>query len=198
MKKPKPAKPGKKPEKKGRPAPREGWVSKVALAAALGVTRSTIYAYLAKAEAPKPDANLRYDLAEVRAFVEAAGSKMIEGSVIQKMREEKMRLELEALRREAAVDSGELISAKQIEPTLKSMFAALTAQLRQEFEQVLPSKYKGKTLGECQQLNADAVDRVLLELARGCWSLGAGVPAPGPAPEPPPADPAKPGAEGAA
>ena len=33
MKKPKPAKPGKKPEKKGRPAPREGWVSKVALAA---------------------------------------------------------------------------------------------------------------------------------------------------------------------
>jgi hypothetical protein len=175
-------KPAKKPGNAGNSPARDGWASKLKLAGALGIGRGTVYKYLNLQGAPAPDDLGRFEIKAVSAWITSQGSGNVEGSAIRQMKEEKLRMELDDMKREAALKAGRLVDVKQIEPTIKAMFTELTAQLRQEFEQVLPGKYKGKTLGECQVLNAAAVDKVLLALARGCWSLGAGVDAPGPGP----------------
>ena len=70
------------------------------------------------------------------------------------------RLELDRARRS-------VIPVAEIAETLVPLIAELDAIGEQEFEQALPSKLRGKTVAEIQQLLAAAWDRVIDRLREG-------------------------------
>lgn len=135
---------------------------KIELAGRLNISRPTIDDYLRRPGAPKPK-NKRYDPDEVRAFIEACtptaslGEKKTE---IIDLRRAILRMEAEEMEIDLGIKRGLYIRRDEISPVIGSFFTQHLADALLIFEQELPAKYAGRNQIECQQLNADGIDRL--------------------------------------
>ena len=95
-------------------------MGKTAMAKEIGVSLKTLSKHLKKDGAPESDGKRRFDLEEVRAFVEAeqmsAGGTM--NPEYQQLIIDHKKLVIAALERKAAKEDRELLSAKEVEELL--------------------------------------------------------------------------------
>lgn len=148
-------------------------LGKFKLAAALGVSRTTLDGYLAKPGAPSADRKRTYDVAEARAFLVAEGKRGVAGSEQSDLRSRKLRLEVEEIERKLAIERGDLIRASDLAPTIGAFNAQLMADLAQ-MEIELPPRCHGKDRIQIAALVAEWRDRILRNLKAGQWALGRG------------------------
>lgn len=147
------------------------WLNKTRLAAALDLSRPTLTGYLARTGAPKANKARKYDLEACRAWAEtcaansANGHKaIVEGTAASKLRERRLELEVQEAERRAKVAAGKLVHVDEISPALSRMMAGLSADLLEKFRDELPSRYKGRSAAEAQELNEAGVSWVLERL----------------------------------
>lgn len=152
-------------------------LNKTHLARALDVDRKTITGYLARKGAPKPDKRGLFEVEECRVWAAKCaamaehGNTQVRGTRVHELKERKLALEVEEEERKAAIRAGQLVNVAEIEPALLAMFSQLKEDLVQKFEQELPSRYRGRSLAECQQMNAEGVDWVLRRLKDGAQKI---------------------------
>lgn len=148
-------------------------LAKFHLARALEIHRDTLAAWLKQPGAPKPDKARRYDLASVRAFaalraVEAkSGNTTVGGTEMGELRKERLRIQTQQAAFEFAQAKGDMMPKAEIAGTLTRLIVEIDGMLRQKFEFELPSKYKGRSQIECQQLNAQALDDIVRRFKTG-------------------------------
>ena len=152
-------------------------LNKIQLAEKAGVARRSLAGYFRSEGAPRPDARGRYDEAEGLAWITKcaasaeSGNATPKGSTIERLKERRLQLEIEEKEREALVRAGALVKASEIVPTLEAMFGGLVKNLQGKFEQELPSRYRGRSQAECEQMNAKAVDFVMEQLKQDAAAL---------------------------
>ena len=142
--------------------PNPNRVSKSELARRLHCSRSTVLRHLSADDAPKPDRQGLFGLAEATDFLRADIERGNGASPeIRELRRRK--LENEVILSEIAVKKARagLIATAEIGPFIETSCALLGRLLKGKFEGELPPIYHGKTVPEIQQLHADAVDAVL-------------------------------------
>lgn len=140
---------------------------KFALAKKLGISRPTLDKYLALDKAPQPDANETYDVAEVARHIAEHATKIAEPDEIKKLRARKLLAECKRIEHEYEVSASNYIHHDEIRKTLEPLMAELAALLTSKFENQLPSQYRGRSLAECQQLNAAAIDFIIQRFKTG-------------------------------
>lgn len=145
-------------------------LGKFKLAAELGVSRTTLDGYLARAGAPRPDKKKKFDVAEARAFLVAEGKGGVAGSEAGELRARKLRLEVEELERAYALEKGDLVRASDLAPTIAAFNTQLMADLAQ-MEIELPPRCHGKDRIQIAALVAEWRDRILRNLKAGQWAL---------------------------
>lgn len=144
------------------------WLNKTRLAQALDLSRPTLTGYLARKGAPRANKARKFELEACRKWAEKCAAEsqgnraaVVAGSELSKLREKRLRLEVEEAERRAKVSAGRLIDVDEIAPAIARMMAGLTADFQTKFRDELPSRYKGRTAPECQQLNEDAFEWIL-------------------------------------
>lgn len=155
-----------------RKGPKGDRLNRTRLSERLKLDRKTVSKYLAMPGAPKPDAQMRYSVPQVRAWVERVAGNLPNKSdeykaltlSIKRMQAEDMELDLKERR-------GELVEKKTIEPTVAKVMTLLTETLKSVFEVELPGKYDGRSTAERTKLNAEGVDRVLSEFKQGLLAI---------------------------
>ena len=161
----------KKPRKKEEPT----HFRKSALATELGISRVTLDAYLSRTEPPPPRPNKanEYSLEEVAAYI--GGIKNEAGKVkgFTHYKTEKMKLECERIALEMKVRRGEFVEQHEIAAQIVPLIAELDAMMEQQFVQVLPSRYKGKSSVECAELNRTAKDLITQRFRTGMKEIAA-------------------------
>lgn len=143
------------------------------LAKALGVSRPTLDAVFRLPGAPRPNQAGTYSVAQVKEWLatnapRAGGGS---GSELATVRQRKLTLETDRMAWEFAKARGEFIQKGEVAKTIIPLWAELHQSLRQKFEFELPSKYKGKSQVECQQLNIAALDEVDRRFREGSLPL---------------------------
>ncbi len=165
--------PGKPPsigrKRKAKPAGKR--MTRTQISAFMPIDFRTLGRNLALPDAPRPDEHMRWDYEDVRAWClkvktdgRHAAPTATKGS---ELREKLLEAELEAKAFDLGVKRGQFIERTQIKPAVTAFNTQLTDDLRAKFEFELPSKYAGKNLIECQQLNVAAIDYVLRRLKEG-------------------------------
>lgn len=144
---------------------------KLRLAKHFGITRNTLDAYLDKPGAPRPNQRGMYDVKRVGEFLNANVVSAGRSEELGTIRQRKMQLETERMQWEFARVRGEFIHKSEIAKTLVPLITEIHQALTQQFEHVLPSKYKGKSQVECQQLNVAALDEVVKRFKEGSLPL---------------------------
>jgi hypothetical protein len=138
------------------------------LARRLGSSGRTVAAYLDDYEdAPKPDADRRYSFADVKAHIARHSARLGSTPTMLKMKERLLALRVSEAERAEAVAAGQYILAKDIEPQVAKVCSELTRNLQAVFEGELPSRYIGRSVVECRELNANGVDRVIAAMKSG-------------------------------
>lgn len=147
------------------------WLNKTNLAKALDLSRPTLTGYLARKGAPRPNKARKYELEVCRKWAEKCASEsagprtaVVAGSELSKLRERRLALEVEEAERRAKVAAGQLVHVDEIGPAISGMMAGLTADLISKFRDELPSKYKGRSVAECQEMNEAGIEWVLTRL----------------------------------
>lgn len=156
---------------RGRPAKVVGdRVSRNQLHELTGYSKDFVYDNLKKPGSPKPDDDGLYDKEEAIAFLKACMARQSNEDILR-FRAEGLRLDLEERETARKVRLGQLVDRQKIKPQIEQVMEKLTMDLQDVFERELPPKYKGKTVVECAELNAQAVDRVLRAMKSGWGSL---------------------------
>ena len=156
---------------RGRPRSTGAWLSVRQICFKIDVRRDTVDRYLSHPDAPKKNKKGEYELEAVRAFIQKQGVKL-NGADIQELKNDKLRLEIEAKTFEFEKEKGEWVKKSEIEGSIIPLVAQASEALRQKFERELPSQYRGKNQSECQQLNQEALDAIFDELRAGALTVG--------------------------
>lgn len=115
--------------------------------------------------APKPDDKMRYSYKAALAWIHEQSPRIGANSTeVQKMREAKLRLELEEMEHDMRVKRGQYIEKSRIAGVFTIVNSSLTAKMREVLEKEIPPKMEGRTHVERTQILADAVDRILKSL----------------------------------
>lgn len=152
------------------PADKEGWLRKVDLAPALGITRPTLDKFLFRPDAPKPDSEQRYEVELCAAYIAKAELEK-QSSGKNYWEAQKARLHCQEIEHRIARERGEFISKAEASKTIIPIMAELGALLKQKFELELPSRYQGKDRIECAQMNAEAIDYISRRFRSGVKDL---------------------------
>lgn len=143
----------------------------------LRISRATLLKYLLRPGSPPPDAEHKYDLDAVKHFAGEESAKAKRGGAtvkegkFDKLRQEKIRMEIEHSRFLFEKARGEYIHRSEIAGTIWAVRAEEAAMYRQAFEFELPFKYKGRTAIECQQMNIEALDAIAKRVREGMLPL---------------------------
>lgn len=136
------------------------------------IDRGTVSKYLAMEGAPRPDKQIRYSYRAAMDWIDRQAPRIASNSEeMRKIKESKLRMEAEDMAIDLAVKRGQYVDKATIEPAIATFMAQLTDDLRTKFEQELPPKYEGRKTIERQQLNAAAIDWVLLRIKTGTEPL---------------------------
>lgn len=155
-------KPDSKRAKKPRAAP--GWLTIAQLSKLADMSRNLVAHHLDKGGqgCPKDDGYRRWEgtvavpyLKESQVWADSG-----RGGTSKALRDEKMALEVDALKREAAIEAGQLVLLKQATEVNAGLWVELHSMLRQQLEFVLPPQYQGKTPLECAELNLGALEAI--------------------------------------
>lgn len=152
-------------------------LNKAGLVKELRISSATLLKYLLRPGSPPADTENKYDLDAVKLFAgdEAAkakrGGTAVKMGAFDKLRQEKIRQEIEHSRFLFEKARGEYIHRSEIAGTIWAVRAEEAAMYRQKFEFELPFKYKGRTAVECQQMNADALDEIAKRVREGMLPL---------------------------
>jgi DNA binding protein with HTH domain len=141
------------------------------IATIMGISLRTLREHLKKAGAPRPNQAGTWPVHEVIRFASlaAAGGVATGEAATIKTKRAKIALEREEYR--FAHERGEYVEKKIIGPTLDRLFAEIVKGMRDSFEFELPSKYKGKSVVECQQMNIAAIDGIISRFKQGSSPL---------------------------
>lgn len=144
------------------------WLNKTKLAAALDLSRPTLTGYLARKGAPRANRARKFNLERCRKWAEKCAAEsegprkaIVAGSELAKLRERRLALEVEDAERRAKVASGQLVHVDEVAPAIARMMTGLTTDLLSKFRDELPSRYKGRSAPECQEMNEDGIEWVL-------------------------------------
>lgn len=150
-------------------------LGKTELAKALKLSRPTLDSYLNRKEPipPQPDEKKRFSVDEVSAYIAKVRDTEQENGTVTKWRAEALKLKVERERREIARESGDWIEKSVAKKTIETVMGEFVGALRLKFEDELPSRYIGRDSIECAQLNADAIDTLLLRFRQGVARLSA-------------------------
>lgn len=135
-------------------------LSKRQIAFRTKISPTTVQKYLEMDGAPPPDGAGFYSLSAFLAFFELNSDRSVDSAETRRLKDRLLELRVEVAEREAAVARGLYIARTEIAPVISSFFAKHLADAQFIFEQELPAKYSGKNQIECQQLNADGIDRL--------------------------------------
>lgn len=110
-----------------------------ALAAALGIARSTLYLWLEMPDNPGKEAAGNYDVVKWLAFARTIGSKTDAGKTEDKavLQAEEMRLKNQILRERIERGNGEWIRREQVDADVFAMAAAVKGVLYTKFRDVV-------------------------------------------------------------
>jgi hypothetical protein len=126
------------------------------------IDRESVTKYLAMEGAPKPDAQMRFSYKAALAWIQSQSPRLGTNSTeMQKMREAKMRLELEELDHDMRVKRGQYIDKSRIAGVFSVVNRSLTSKMREVFEKEIPPRLEGRNHIERASILAEAVDRVL-------------------------------------
>jgi hypothetical protein len=140
-------------------------LTRAQIALRCGHDREIVTKYLAMEGAPKPDEKMRFSYKEALAWIQAQSPRLGANAVeIQKMREAKMRLELESLEHDMRVKRGQYIDKSRIAAVFTVVNQSLTAKMRDVFEKEIPPRLEGRTQTERTTILAEGIDRVLKSL----------------------------------
>ena len=132
----------------------------------LNCDRKTLVKYLKMVGAPVPDFHRTYEIQAVRSWVENHATSAPRGTLTE-LKIEQAKIELEESRDKLARSRGEYISKEEAAQTIIPLMGELGALLRQKFVLELPSKYKGRDVIECSQMNEGALDEVIKRFKQG-------------------------------
>lgn len=124
------------------------------------ISRTTVRKYLGMDGAPQPDGGNLFSMKEVLAFIEKNSTRGPDSDEMRGLREAKLRVEAEEAAFDFGVKRGKYIELGKIAPTLSAFFKQHLVDAQAIFEHELPVKYSGKSQVECQQLNAEGIDRL--------------------------------------
>lgn len=141
------------------------------LMAKFELSYGTVCRFLEMKEGPKVAPDQTYNVKEFENFFaekrEAKKQEQALKKPLDQVREEKMRAEMEITRITIGKLKGEYIPKSEIAPVIATVMTELTQTLRANFEQELPSLYRGKTVMEISEMNAKAIDLLLMRFKEG-------------------------------
>ena len=140
--------------------------SKVALATALGIARCTVKRYLALAGAPKPTADGRYSLPEVRKWILRAAPRAAEPKATRALRIRHLTLTAEAGERELQAELARHVDPLREIASFLEVWAMFEAVLRPGILEQLPGKWEAKSVAEVQAINEGELNALLAEINR--------------------------------
>lgn len=148
-------------------------LKKSALATRLGISRPSLNKYLRIAGAPAPDGKRAYSVEEMIGWLAQHGSIGPAGDSdsIQHWKREEVKLRCKRMQDQMARDRGEYVSKAEASKTIIPLMAELGELMRQKFILELPSRYKGRDMIECQQMNEKAVDDIVKRFRQGAAEL---------------------------
>lgn len=148
-------------------------LNRFAISKRLGMSASRVRYYMNLPDAPMPDAQMCYDLDEVRKFIDSKTTRFHKGlrppgavAPID-LKQEKLQLEIAKLKREEALRSGEVILVRDVLETIEQIIVEVEGIYKSKFEHELPSKYRGKTEVECRELNVKALQEAARTFREG-------------------------------
>ena len=152
--------------------PPELYTSVKDLAAALHVSRQTIYDWFKLPGCPAKRSDKMLDAAEWRAFAQSSGTKTEAGALAsdgQKnlkgiLQEEELQLKNEQRRKAIERADGQWTRNEQIEAEMAPLIQEAKALLRAKFENELPQIYTGNPVAD-RALNKAAIDEVCARLS---------------------------------
>jgi hypothetical protein len=137
---------------------------KTELAKELGISRVTLDEYLNRPDAPQADDAGAFSVEDTASYIAVNGVKAVNSTEMRRLKEARERIRVEREELELAELRGRLVDKATIEPQIAAVCTLLVTTLQQIFEGELPPKYPGKTVVECREMNAAAIDRVMRQL----------------------------------
>lgn len=145
----------------------EGRMRKADLARRIGCDEKTLRKYLDQNGAPSPDRRKTYDIKAVEAWVQDNAVGGAPRGALAALKIEAAKIDLEKARDSLARSRGEYISKEEASHTIVPLMTELGQLMRQLFVMELPSRYKGRDVIECSQINEAALDKVIARFRQG-------------------------------
>lgn len=147
------------------------WMLLTSLAKAAGVEERTVRRWLKEPGAPMANQRGLYPSHKCFDFFASLGRDGkgdSEGAAV-KLRRAHAQLALEEFK--VKKEMGAYVEKELIGPTLEALWAEVVKGMRDSFEFELPSKYRGKTAVECQQMNIAAIDAIIARFKQGALPI---------------------------